>query len=91
MHILVSSDNRLLPSLPAVTQSHKQDLESTVRFQSFRTVYPTIPWFGRLTEPQRLQDNFDGFISTVKDFQSKSSVDKKAAISFSVESIIGTK
>ncbi|KAF7379871.1 hypothetical protein HZH68_016819 [Vespula germanica] len=86
-----SSDNRLLPSLPAVSQGQKQDLESTVRFQSFRTVYPTIPWFSRLTEPQRLQDNFDGFISTVKDFQSKSCVDKKAAISFSVESIIGRK
>ncbi|KAI4486126.1 hypothetical protein M0802_012546 [Mischocyttarus mexicanus] len=85
------SDNRLLPSLPAVSQNQKQDLESTVRFHSFRTLYPTIPWFNRITEPRRLQDNLDGFISTVKDFNSKTCVDKKAAISFSVESIIGTK
>lgn len=85
------SDNRLLPSLPAVSQGQKQDLESTVRFHSFRTLYPTIPWFNRITEPRRLQDNLDGFISTVKDFKSKTCVDKKAAISFSVESIIGTK
>lgn len=86
-----SPDNRLLPSLSPASQDQKQDLESTVRFHSFRTVCPTIPWFGRFAEPRRLQGNLDGFISTVKDFKSKSCVEKKAAISFSVESIIGTK
>ncbi|EZA58403.1 hypothetical protein DMN91_005806 [Ooceraea biroi] len=90
---LPSHPSRLLSTLSSLGCDRKQEDEPTMKVQSFRSAYPTIPWFNEVA--QSYVANGD-FISTrnLRDYpteNSESYLEKKTPISFSVESIIGTK
>ncbi|CAL7949839.1 unnamed protein product [Xylocopa violacea] len=78
-------------------QEYKQESESSKKIQPFPTMYSTIPWFEQVTEPRKTKKSFNNFTSVVNDHndvsasKSGSCMEKKSTISFSVESIIGTK
>ncbi|XP_015440045.1 PREDICTED: doublesex- and mab-3-related transcription factor 1A-like [Dufourea novaeangliae] len=78
--------------------SHDQhEAENCKKLQSFPATYSGIPWFENVPEPRKMKKNFNNFTSAVTDLgnistaTSGSCLEKKSTISFSVESIIGTK
>ncbi|XP_003696477.1 uncharacterized protein LOC100868222 [Apis florea] len=78
-------------------QEYKQESEDSKKIQSFPNMYSTIPWFEQVTEPRKMKKTFNNFTSAVNDHndisvaKNGSCLEKKSTISFSVESIIGTK
>lgn len=78
-------------------QEYKQESEDSKKIQSFPSMYSTIPWFEQVTEPRKMKKSFNNFTSAVNDHndisvaKNGSCLEKKSTISFSVESIIGTK
>lgn len=78
-------------------QEYKQESEDSKKIQSFPSMYSTIPWFEQVTEPRKMKKSFNNFTSAVNDHndisvaKNRSCLEKKSTISFSVESIIGTK
>ena len=78
-------------------QEYNQEPESSKKLQSFPSMYSTIPWFEHVAEPRKMKKNFNNFAPTVTDHddisasKNASCMEKKSTISFSVESIIGTK
>lgn len=98
LHISVSPHPRLLSTLSSLGCDQKQEAESSRKIQSPHSVYPTIPWFNELTQTYITNgDESNNFIPTREDSRdyaaasNKLCLEKKAPISFSVESIIGTK
>lgn len=91
----LSGHPRLL-TLSSLGCDQKQEAEPTLKVQSFHSAYPTIPWFNEVTQSYITDGELNNFIST-RDLQdcpttnNESCLEKKAPISFSVESIIGTK
>lgn len=96
LHILVSAHPRLLSTLSSLGCDQKQEAEPTMKVQSFHSAYPMVPWFNEVTQSYIANGDLNNFIST-RDLRScpttnnKPCLEKKAPISFSVESIIGTK
>lgn len=96
-HISVSSHPRLLSTLSSLGCNQKQEAESTLKVQSYHSAYPTIPWFNEVTQSYITNEDLNNFISTRPDSRgcattnNESRLEKKTPISFSVESIIGTK
>ncbi|XP_025073331.1 uncharacterized protein LOC105424090 isoform X2 [Pogonomyrmex barbatus] len=91
----LSAHPRLLSTLSSLGCDPRQKAEPKLKVQSFHSVYPTIPWFNDVTQSYKANGDFNNFIST-GDLQNcpttnKPRLEKKAPISFSVESIIGTK
>ncbi|XP_076637463.1 uncharacterized protein LOC143349804 [Colletes latitarsis] len=78
-------------------QEYRQESESSKKLQPFPTTYSAIPWFEHVTEPRKVKKNFNNFTSAVTNLNNISAdknrpcLEKKSTISFSVESIIGTK
>ncbi|XP_054011363.1 uncharacterized protein LOC128894008 [Hylaeus anthracinus] len=78
-------------------QEYRQESEDSKKLQPFPATYSAIPWFEHVTEPRRMKKNFNNFTSAVTDLNNISAakngpcLEKKSTISFSVESIIGTK
>ncbi|XP_017891757.1 uncharacterized protein LOC108631991 [Ceratina calcarata] len=91
-----TADAPLLNGL-SQNQEYKQEAEGSKKMQPFPPMYSTIPWFEQITEPRKIKKNFnDDFTSAASDHNipttnSGSCLEKKSTISFSVESIIGTK
>ncbi|XP_029169659.1 doublesex- and mab-3-related transcription factor A1-like isoform X2 [Nylanderia fulva] len=91
----LSTHPRLL-TLSSLGCDQKQEAEPTLKVQSFHSAYPTIPWFNEVTQSYIANGDLNNFIST-RDLQecpttnNEPCLEKKAPISFSVESIIGTK
>ncbi|XP_018359998.1 PREDICTED: doublesex- and mab-3-related transcription factor 1-like isoform X2 [Trachymyrmex cornetzi] len=88
---------RLLNNLSSLKCDQKQEAEPILKIESFHSAYPTmVPWFNEVTQSYIANEELNNFIST-RDLRScpttinKSCLEKKAPISFSVESIIGTK
>jgi len=98
LHILVSAHPaRLLSNLSSLECDQKQEAEPILKIESFHSAYPTmVPWFNEVTQSYIANEELNNFIST-RDLRScptttnKPCLEKKAPISFSVESIIGTK
>lgn len=94
--ITVTADAPLLNGLPQ-NPDYKQESEGSNKLQPFPTVYSTIPWFDQVTEPRKTKKNSANFSSSMRDHNDISAtkngpcLEKKSTISFSVESIIGTK
>lgn len=97
LHLSVSPRPRLLNTLSSYGCNQKQETESALNLQSFHSAYPTIPWLNEVTTQSYMTNKrLNNFMSTkeLKDLPVKSNecyLEKKAPISFSVESIIGTK
>ncbi|XP_014472320.1 PREDICTED: doublesex- and mab-3-related transcription factor 1B-like isoform X2 [Dinoponera quadriceps] len=93
----VSPHPRLLSTLSSLGCNQKQEAESTLKVQSYHSAYPTIPWFNEVAQSYITNDDLNNFISTRPDSRgcattnNESRLEKKTPISFSVESIIGTK
>ncbi|XP_011067133.1 PREDICTED: doublesex- and mab-3-related transcription factor 1-like isoform X2 [Acromyrmex echinatior] len=87
---------RLLSNLSSLECDQKQEAEPILKIESFHSAYPTmVPWFNEVTQSYIANEELNNFIST-RDLRScpttnKPCLEKKAPISFSVESIIGTK
>ncbi|XP_018312227.1 doublesex- and mab-3-related transcription factor 1 isoform X2 [Mycetomoellerius zeteki] len=88
---------RLLSNLSSLECDQKQEAEPILKIESFHSAYPTmVPWFNEVTQSYIANGELNNFIST-RDLRScptttnKPCLEKKAPISFSVESIIGTK
>ncbi|XP_020295512.1 uncharacterized protein LOC109860663 [Pseudomyrmex gracilis] len=91
----LSPHPRLL-ALSSFGCNQKQEADPALKVQSLHSVYPTIPWFNQVTQSYIASRELDNFISTgaLQDCptsNNKSCLEKKTPISFSVESIIGTK
>lgn len=92
----VPQDGPLLNAL-SHNQEYQQNSENSKKLPPFPATYSTIPWFEHVTEPHRTKKDFDNFTSSMTDLGNISAtkngpcVEKKSTISFSVESIIGTK
>ncbi|XP_011688018.1 PREDICTED: doublesex- and mab-3-related transcription factor 1-like isoform X2 [Wasmannia auropunctata] len=94
----LSAHPHLLSTLSSLECDQKQQAEPTLKVQSFHSAYPTmVPWFNEVTQSYIANGDLNNFIST-RDLRScpttinnKPCLEKKAPISFSVESIIGTK
>ncbi|XP_012137380.1 doublesex- and mab-3-related transcription factor 1A isoform X2 [Megachile rotundata] len=90
----VTADPPLLNGL-SHNQEYNQEPESSKKIQPFPSMYSSIPWFEHVAEPRKVKKNFNNFASTDRDDISTSKngscMEKKSTISFSVESIIGTK
>ncbi|XP_031843374.1 uncharacterized protein LOC116431708 [Nomia melanderi] len=75
----------------------QQNSEAPKKLKSVPTTYSAIPWFENVSEPRKIKKNFNNFTSAVTDLSdistatAESCLEKKSTISFSVESIIGTK
>ncbi|XP_011144741.1 uncharacterized protein LOC105186333 isoform X2 [Harpegnathos saltator] len=93
----VSPHPRLLGTLSSMGCNQKQEAESTLKVQSYHSACPTIPWLNEVTQSYITNEDLNNFISTRPDSRgcattnSESHLEKKTPISFSVESIIGTK
>ncbi|KAL0100097.1 hypothetical protein PUN28_019512 [Cardiocondyla obscurior] len=95
----LSTHPRLLSTLSSLECDQKQEAEPAVKVQSFHSAYPTmVPWFSEVTQSYIANGDLNNIISTSERDLRKSStatsnscLEKKAPISFSVESIIGTK
>ncbi|XP_076659803.1 uncharacterized protein LOC143363065 [Halictus rubicundus] len=76
---------------------NQQDSDNSKKLESFPTTYSAIPWFENVPEQRKMKKNFNNFASAVTDLSNISTatggscLEKKSTISFSVESIIGTK
>ncbi|XP_018051005.1 PREDICTED: doublesex- and mab-3-related transcription factor 1-like isoform X4 [Atta colombica] len=85
---------RLLSNLSSLECDQKQEAEPILKIESFHSAYPTmVPWFNEVTQSYIANEELNNFIST-RDLRScptttnKPCLEKKAPISFSVESII---
>ncbi|XP_018338990.1 PREDICTED: doublesex- and mab-3-related transcription factor 1-like isoform X2 [Trachymyrmex septentrionalis] len=94
---LSAHPTRLLNNLSSLECDQKQEAEPILKIESFHSAYPTmVPWFNEVTQSYIANEELNNFIST-RDLRScpttinKPCLEKKAPISFSVESIIGTK
>ncbi|XP_043581614.1 uncharacterized protein LOC122567311 [Bombus pyrosoma] len=91
-----TADAPLLNGL-SQNQEYKQESEGSKKIQPFPSMYSTIPWFEQVAEPRKMKKSFNNFTSSVNDQKNISAaksapcLEKKSTISFSVESIIGTK
>ncbi|XP_077265444.1 uncharacterized protein LOC143899217 isoform X1 [Temnothorax americanus] len=93
----LSAHPRLLSTLSSLGCDQKQEDNATLKVQSFHSAYPArVPWFNEVTQSYIANGDLNNFIST-RDLRNsptttnKPCLEKKAPISFSVESIIGTK
>ncbi|KYM99365.1 PREDICTED: doublesex- and mab-3-related transcription factor 1-like [Cyphomyrmex costatus] len=93
----LSAHPRLLSNLSALECDQKQEAEPILKIESFHSSYPTmVPWFNEVTQSYIANRELNDFIST-RDLRhcptttNKPCLEKKAPISFSVESIIGMK
>ncbi|XP_011164955.1 doublesex- and mab-3-related transcription factor 1 isoform X1 [Solenopsis invicta] len=93
----LSTHPRLLSTLSSLGCNRKQEVEPTLKVHSFHSAYPTmVPWFNEVTQSYIANGDLNHFLST-RDLRNcpttinEPCLEKKAPISFSVESIIGTK
>ncbi|XP_036144679.1 doublesex- and mab-3-related transcription factor 1 isoform X2 [Monomorium pharaonis] len=91
----LSTHPHLLSTLSSLGCNEKQEIEPILKVHSFHSTYPTtiVPWFEEVTQSYIANGDLNHFLST-KDLRNcpttinKPCLEKKAPISFSVESII---
>ncbi|XP_058795047.1 uncharacterized protein LOC131666412 [Phymastichus coffea] len=91
-------DLRIVDAVPdALIESNKDDQqnETLINFDSFYPTYPQIPWFPYFTEstgvPRNVTNEARNPYDNISNVEKTLQMDKKSKISFSVESIIGSK